>query len=188
MKKSLHRNIRIRLLRTSVFSAVACALALTMLNAAAQTCLPPANGNWAQWLGQQESAGGHAVRCHVGKSESGLIGRIINRGGGKGDTCAPYPEAASSFTDAKTMLRAISDAIKTSAPGAVTGPNGRTTLTGRSEQKVGLVVKTFTGKDPSKNRSPCNANKGFVCQGTRNWVAVIEKNDADCFLLTAYPK
>jgi hypothetical protein len=164
------------------------ALTFTTFAAVAQTCVPPANKDWTGWLTAQEDAGGHAKACHLGVSVSGLIGRLENRGGSKAPACAPYGEAASSWSDPASLLAAIKPAIIADAAGYAAGAAGTHVIQGVSDKTVGIVVTRFEGSNPAKNRAACDGNNSYVCMKTKTWTAVVRKTEAGaCYLVTAYP-
>jgi hypothetical protein len=180
--------VRVPLICCVAKSAALLALTFTTFAAAAQTCVPLANGDWSKWLTAQEDAGGHAKACHLGVSVSGLIGRLENRGGSKAPACAPYGEAASSWSDPASLLGAIKPAITADAPGYAAGPAGTHVIQGVSDKPIGIVVTHFEGADPEKNRSACDGNSSYVCMKTRTWTAVVRRTQAGaCYLVTAYP-
>jgi hypothetical protein len=169
---------------------ILCAATLGSAVAQAQTCLPPKNNDWSAWLDAQENAGGHAEACHVNVAVNGLIGRLENRGGSKGPNCTPGGSAASSWSNTSSLLNAIKPSIiQSAAKEFATSPAGNHVITGTADGTIGTTVTAYTdNRDLSKNRSPCDGNKGYVCTTTRNWTAVVQSDgNGGCFLLTAYP-
>ena len=181
---TLNRFTR-RIARRGAIGLVWCAASLATVSAVAQTCRPPANGRWAQWLDAQEDAGGHALACHVGVSVNGLIGRLTNRGGHNGPACAPNGNAASAWSDRSALLNALRPVIDQEGARYAGGAAGDYVINGVAGTTVGTVV---SASDGGKNRSPCQENKGYVCQKTTAWVAIVRKTADDCYLLTAYPR
>jgi hypothetical protein len=179
-RRSPHTAIR------GAIAAACCAASLiTASVSVAQTCLPPANGRWPQWLAAQEDAGGHTLACHVGVSENGLIGRLTNRGGHNGPACAPNGNAASAWSGLAAVLDALRPVIQQEGARYANGAAGDYVIDGNQRSTVGTVVSR---SDAGKNRSPCQDNKGYVCQKTSTWVAIVRKTANDCYLLTAYPR
>lgn len=149
----------------------------------AQTCAPPANGDWKAWLDRQEQAGGHALKCHVGISANGLIGRLENRDGNKSGVCRPNGRQASAWSDVKSLI----DALKPALPAQIDlAQDGDLQLSGSAARSIGQVVRAYDGK-PDKNRKACPGNASYECEGTRDWTALVRVRDGQCFLLTAYP-
>jgi hypothetical protein len=173
-----------------IFGAVIlCTATFGSAVAQAQTCLSPKNSDWSAWLDAQENAGGHAEACHVNVAVNGLIGRLEGRGGSKGPNCTAGGAAASSWSDASSLLNAIKPTINQSAATYASSPAGNHVITGTAGQTIGTTVTAYTdNKDLSKNRSPCPGNNGYVCTTTKNWTAVVQSDgNGGCFLLTAYP-
>ncbi|CAB3762138.1 hypothetical protein LMG29542_04251 [Paraburkholderia humisilvae] len=163
-------------------------LLFAAMAASAQTCVPPPHDNWVAWLDNQEEAGGHAQACHLNVSESGLIGRLENRGGGSEDTkCQPNGRAASSWSDKQALIRSIKPSIIDESPRFAIGPAGTLELHGTAERTIGTVVTRFEGRDLGKNVDHCD-NRKYVCASTKKWTAILRKTaDGRCFLVTAYP-
>lgn len=181
---TLNRVTR-RIARRGAIGLVWCAASLATVSAVAQTCRPPANGRWTQWLQAQEDAGGHALACHVGVSVNGLIGRLTNRGGHNGPACMPNGNAASAWSSEAALQNALrTHIVQAGASYPGDDPNDYI-IHGTAATTVGTVVTVSHDK---KNNSPCPGNNGYVCKKTANWVAIVRKTPADCYLLTAYPR
>ncbi|BCG03298.1 hypothetical protein PPGU19_078660 (plasmid) [Paraburkholderia sp. PGU19] len=83
------------------------------------------------------------------------------------------------------MLNALRPVIDQEGARYAGGAAGDYVINGVAGTTVGTVV---TVSDGGKNRSPCQENKGYVCQKTTAWVAIVRKTADDCYLLTAYPR
>ena len=169
------------------FSVIA-ALAMTTFAAHAQTCLPPANGDWTAWLDKQEQAGGHTKACHLGVADSGLISRIVGDNT-KGSDCNLSGGIASSWSDPASLTQAIKATITQNAKQFANGPAGTLVLEGRAGGTIGRLVSAYTdNKDLSKNREACAKNSSYSCTTTGKWKAILRKTaTGSCYLLTAYP-
>ncbi len=161
-------------------AAIACVPAVTL---AAANCEPPRNNRWTEWLRLQDSVGGHALKCHVGKTPGNLAGRISNRGGHRGDTCQQVA-TASSFTNVPAFARSVAEKLRA---------NWRTVADGRRElvlrgggtEAIGVVVSET---NPGRGWSRCANARGYFCKPAKNWTIVL-RNDGpgQCHLHTAYP-
>lgn len=150
-------------------------------------CTLPSGANWSQWIEKQEKAGGHTLKCHVGVSEQGLIHRIENQDGHRGDACQSNGQAASAWSGEHaliTALKSIRNKLNINVP-----PDTKNIITGTAKNAIGLIVRRGT-KKKTRNES-CRKSTGsgtFFCHKTRKFKVVLKHPEGTvCHMVTAYP-
>lgn len=167
---------------------VAGAAAFTATSAAAAPlCVP--SGKSVDWLKANEAAGGHAIACHVGKTEKNLLGRIKGTPE-PGKTCQSGTPAASSFTDVNSAAGFIAATV-TGHPNEVRNwlalPAGANlVLNGASKgSNVGIVM----APEAKKGKGTCSVVGGYDCNKAKTFAVVLARVAGAnvCVVRTAYP-
>lgn len=178
-----------------VLKCAALTMAAVPLAAAADPLCIPA-GDTVAWLDKNETAGGHTVACHVGKTEANLFERI--KGGvAPGKTCQGADEA-STFPEKKRaadlVAGAVNDnvkAVKTWLALPAAPAPAPLVLTARSKDgsNVGFVMKAAA----KKGKSSCSKIGGYDCNDAKRFTVVLRRVPAPdaagnvCIVRTAYP-
>ncbi len=160
--------------RTLLTTAVLVAAAVSLSASARAECIP---ANFpADWLNQQETAGGHTIARHVGKTDQQLMDRVSiahpPRAAGSFPASDPpaanYAAAQTTITNALTAQR---NAVNIWANGANEGDRRAVPITAGGT--IGRVVT---------RAAPDNViNTPYFCM-------VLEANgDGTCYLLTSFP-
>ncbi len=161
-------------------SACMTRIAASLLTAAA-LCLPvPAKAQCipnpfpANWLQQQENAGGHTIAQHVGKTDLELAQRLANNPQLQTASTYPAPVAAAQATitaGLATNRNAINNWANNAAPGTV--------------QPYDYAATGNIGRYATRNSNPPPA---IVYGNTCTYRAVLRATGGgNCYLLTSYP-
>lgn len=151
-------------------------IALALSTASHAQCIP--DNFPADWLNQQELAGGHTIARHVGKTDQQLINRVAARRGPRaaGSFPASQPPAAAYAAAQATItakLGAETDVINAWADDAEEGDRRADDYAAAGT--IGRVAARVPGRNP-------------VVMNTCTFRTVLEANgDGTCYLLTAFP-
>jgi hypothetical protein len=151
------------------FGAAVTASYIGLAQPAAALCIP-ANfpGNW---LRQQEQAGGHTLRLHVGKSDALLIQRLRN---------SKKIKAASSYTNRQTAANAITAELSNRA--AAINRWAQTARRGAKRADNFAPAGGVIGRVATRPPGPAN-----VHNSTRFLTVIRATGRGNCYLLTSYP-
>lgn len=163
-------------IRTSLAAATLVVGAIALSTASQAQCIPDQFP--ADWLQQQENAGGHTIARHVGKTDQQLIARVTPRRGPRaaGSFPASQPPAAAYAAAQATItakLGAEIDDLNAWADEADEGDRRADDYVANGT--IGRVAARVPGRNP-------------VIVNTCTFRTVLQANgDGTCYLLTAFP-
>jgi len=132
----------------------------------------------ADWLQQQENAGGHTIDRHVGKSDQQLIARVTPRRGPRAAGSFPAsqaPAAAYAAAQATITAKLALDADGINAWANDGDEGDRRVDDYAANATIGRVAARVPGRNP-------------IIVPTCTFRTVLEANgDGTCYLLTAFP-
>lgn len=161
---------RVRTLLTS--AALTASIAICVSAPTQAQCVP--NNFPANWLQQQENAGGHTIARHVGKTDLELAQRLMNEPNIQNASTYPAPVA----TAQATITAGLATNRGTINNWANTAPNGAT-------QAYNYTAAGNIGRVATRNPNP---PPYALYANTANFRAVFRATGGgNCYLLTSFP-
>lgn len=140
----------------------------TTSKAALAQCVPatfPAN-----WLQQQENAGGHTIARHVGRTDQQLVERLINSP--RISAASTYPDLATATTNIQAALTANATNLNSWASEVAVGEKRAVNY------QAGAVIGRVASRPASLSNMANSDRLRAVMKKTAN---------GGCLLLTSYP-